>query len=158
MRLAAEKARDVASSRRRPAWILGADTIVVVDDEILEKPQGKADAARMLHRLSGRRHHVYTGICLTPAGLPGAREMLGCGRTSVTFAPMTRPQVTWLLAAGEHMDKAGAYAIQGRAAAFISGLSGSASNVVGLPLNQVAGFLMEAGFIAPAVRNRSRSR
>ena len=71
---------------------------------------------------------------------------------------MTRPQITWLLAAGEHMDKAGAYAVQGRAAAFISGLSGSAANVVGLPLDQVAGFLMEAGFMAAALRSRSRSR
>jgi septum formation protein len=122
--------------------------------KVLEKPLDRGDALRMLDRLSGRRHTVITGICLTPAHLPGRRERSASRTTRVTFAPLSRDQKNWLLAGDEYKDKAGAYAVQGRAAAFILSLTGSPSNVVGLPLDLVHEFLAEAGYMPAPVRRR----
>ncbi|MBP2019153.1 septum formation protein [Symbiobacterium terraclitae] len=138
--LALRKARAVA--RRRPGSIvLGADTIVVVDGEVLGKPADRADAVAMLERLSGRSHQVLTGVAVVRDG----RELVAHEETVVRFASLTREQVEWYVATGEPMDKAGAYGIQGRAAALISGISGDYYNVVGLPLYRTVQMLSQFG-------------
>jgi nucleoside triphosphate pyrophosphatase len=141
-RLAAEKSAtammDVArEGRERTAEssaslviILGADTTVVVDGEILGKPVDDAEAAAMLHRLSGRRHEVMTGVSVRQ----GACEVGRVEISGVHFAPLTDADVAWYVASGEGRDKAGAYAIQGLASRFIPRIEGSYSNVVGLPV------------------------
>lgn len=138
--LALRKARTVA--RRHPGRIvLGADTIVVVDGEVLGKPADRADAAAMLERLSGRSHQVLTGVAV----VRGDRELVEHEETVVRFGPLTREQVEWYVATGEPMDKAGAYGIQGRAAALISAISGDYYNVVGLPLYRTVQMLSQFG-------------
>jgi septum formation protein len=113
--------------------VLGADTVVVIDGEILGKPAGSADAARMLDLLAGRGHQVLTGICLRR----GVEIVIDCARTRVWFTPLTREEIAEYMASGEPMDKAGAYAIQGLASKFIERIEGSYANVVGLPIELV---------------------
>jgi septum formation protein len=110
--------------------ILGADTTVVVDGEMLGKPLDPADARRMLALLAGRRHRVLTGICLRR----GSQIVRDCASTAVWFAPMTAAEIDQYAASGEPMDKAGAYAIQGLASKFIERIDGCYFNVVGLPV------------------------
>ncbi|SRR5260221_8342779 len=112
---------------------LGADTVVVIDGEILGKPAASADAARMLSLLAGREHQVLTGICLRR----GDEIVIECARTRVWFKPLTREEIVDYIATGEPMDKAGAYAIQGLASKFIERIEGSYTNVVGLPIELV---------------------
>jgi septum formation protein len=114
--------------------ILGADTTVVVDGEILGKPRDDAEVAAMLRKLSGKRHNVLTGISLRQ----GAYEVGRVETTEVVFRELSEDEVEWYVASGEGRDKAGAYAIQGRAARFIPRIDGSYSNVVGLPIAAVA--------------------
>jgi septum formation protein len=121
--------------------VLGADTTVVLDGEILGKPRDDADVGRMLRRLSGRRHHVLTGISLRR----GAVELGRVVKTSVDFSPLTDDDVAWYVASGEGRDKAGAYAIQGLASRFVPRVDGSYSNVVGLPVTAVRELLIEIG-------------
>jgi septum formation protein len=123
---------DVASglSRTTDVRILGADTAVVVADAILGKPQDVKDAARMLRLLSGRTHHVMTGVCLRTA----ERSVSHVEISTVAFATLTADQIAWYVASGEGSDKAGGYAIQGLASRFIPRIEGSYSNVVGLPI------------------------
>lgn len=116
-----------------PVVILGADTTVVVDGEILGKPQDDADAAAMVRRLSGRRHDVLTGVSLRS----GAFEVGRVETTGVYFATLSDDDVAWYVASGEGRDKAGGYAIQGLASRFIPRIDGSYSNVVGLPISCV---------------------
>jgi septum formation protein len=131
-RLAREKALAVAANAPG-ATILGADTVVVVENAILGKPIDPRDARRMLRWLQGRRHHVYTGIALWRLGaIRDAVEV-----TAVDFAPMTAEEIDWYVASGEPLGKAGAYAIQGLASRFVPRIEGSYSNVVGLPLAAV---------------------
>ena len=140
-RLAREKAEAIA--RRRPdAIVLGADTAVVVDDTVLGKPIDAADAARMLRQLSGRAHEVMTGVAVVSGGLTVSRV----ARTIVWFAELTPEEILAYIATGEPADKAGAYAIQGRAAPFVTRTEGSYSNVVGLPMEVVSDLL--APFVA----------
>ncbi len=144
-RVAADKARQVArlvAERGLPAQpVLGADTEVVLEGEILGKPRDRAHAAGMLRRLSGRVHTVLTAICLvTPAG-----EHSALCESRVTFATLTDDAIASYLATGEAEDKAGAYAIQGRAAGFIARLEGSYSGVMGLPLYELFETLKLAG-------------
>jgi septum formation protein len=113
--------------------VLGADTIVVVDDVVLEKPCGDADARRMLQFLAGRTHEVITGICLRS----GVRSVADTAVTRVTFSPLTPDEVDAYVASGEPMDKAGAYGIQGLASKFIERIEGDYFNVVGLPVSLV---------------------
>ena len=127
-RLAEAKARAVAAEPDEV--VLGADTTVVVDGEILAKPEDAADAALMLRRLSGRRHEVMTGICLKR----GERVVVDHAGTHVWFAAMTEGEIEAYAASGEPMDKAGAYAIQGLASKFIERIDGDYYNVVGLPV------------------------
>lgn len=121
----------------RPVVVLGADTTVVVDGQILGKPQDDEEARAMLRRLSGRDHQVMTGISLrTPSAETGKVE-----QTTVCFAELTTADVDWYIQTGEGCDKAGGYAIQGFASRFISRIDGSYSNVVGLPVEAVARLL-----------------
>jgi septum formation protein len=109
--------------------VLAADTVVVVDQQILGKPADEADAKRMLALVSGRTHQVMTGVCLTHQ-----RRDTAVAVTLVEFATLSPEEIDWYVASGEPADKAGAYAIQGRAARFVRRIEGSYSNVVGLPM------------------------
>lgn len=113
--------------------VLGADTTVVVEEEILGKPRDAAEAAAMLRRLAGRAHEVLTGYCLRRSG----REIARVERTQVWMAELTDADIAVYVASGEPRDKAGAYAIQGLASRFIPRIEGSYSNVVGLPVAAV---------------------
>jgi len=144
-RLAAEKSAAVSSRTRPDAVVLGADTTVVVDDEILAKPRDAADASAMLRRLSGRRHDVMTGVSLRR----GAFEIGRVESTAVVFAPLTDDEIAWYVGTGEGRDKAGAYAIQGFASRFIPRIEGSYSNVVGLPVACVRELLTEISGTRP---------
>jgi septum formation protein len=131
-RLARDKARAIVMSHRDDA-VLGADTVVVVDEHLLEKPVDEADAARMLQLLSGRTHQVITGICLTTRGY----ERTHAEVTQVRFGPLSAAEIAEYVRTGEPMDKAGAYAIQGIASRFVEGINGCYFNVVGLPMPRV---------------------
>ena len=136
-RAARQKARSVA--RRGPEVVLGADTIVVCDGEVMGKPASATDARRMLCRLSGRRHRVYTGIALVSDGW----NMDAYERTEVEFRSLSKAEIKRYVATGEPMDKAGAYAIQGKGAALIRAVRGCYTNVIGLPLPKLVAMLAE---------------
>lgn len=143
VRLAQEKALKVAA-KFPDAMVLGADTIVVVDQQILGKPTDAQDAARMLKLLSGRTHQVITAVSLVTAeGRVDTRSLT----TNVNFRALTRQEIEHYVAGGEPMDKAGAYAIQGGAAPWVTRLEGDYSNVVGLPLPLVQEMLRDSGFL-----------
>ena len=133
-RLAREKAGAVASSRLF-GLVLGADTTVVVGGDILGKPRDEEEAAEMLRRLAGRWHEVLTGVALVRAET--GRAVVGLERTRVRFAETTEEEIAWHVRTGQLLDKAGAYAIQGRAALFIEAIEGDYWNVVGLPVRLV---------------------
>jgi len=146
-RVAAEKAEAV--SRLQPAaWVLAADTIVVLDHEILGKPRDGAAARKMLRRLAGRRHKVMTGFCIRRA--KDARLVRRVVSTAVHFLPFPAAMAAAYVRTGEPLDKAGGYGIQGQGAALVDKINGSYSNVVGLPLSQVLQELTDLGVIAPA--------
>ena len=128
------KARAVAK-KIPDALVLAADTLVFLDNEILGKPRSLADARRMLARLQGRHHQVVTGVCLMH--LRGHRERVFAVSTDVLFHPLNARQIRDYLAAIHPLDKAGAYAIQDSGEMIISEISGSYSNVVGLPVEQL---------------------
>jgi septum formation protein len=143
-RLAREKAQAVAA-QFPGRFVLGADTIVVVEDQVLEKPRGAADAARMLRLLSGRGHQVTTAVSLaSPEGGADTR----CATTEVFFRQLRDEEIERYVAAGEPMDKAGAYAIQGGAGPWVQRIEGEYSNVVGLPLSLVKEMLRSRGLVA----------
>lgn len=123
------------------AVVLGADTEVVLDDEVFGKPNDAEDAARMLRRLSGRTHLAISAVCLVSAG----RELQAMSVTEVSFATLGEDDIAAYLAGGEWAGKAGAYAIQGRAEAFVTRLCGSYSGVMGLPLHETAQLLRQFG-------------
>jgi septum formation protein len=152
-RLAREKA-ELVYARLRPGageLVLGADTVVIVDGEVLGKPEDEADAARMLRQLSGRGHEVTTGVCLVgaPNRADGAAKAgfvdVRSETTQVLFAPLTDEEIDDYLTTGEPMDKAGAYAIQGAASRWIPRIEGCYFNVVGLPVPLVCRMLREHG-------------
>jgi septum formation protein len=137
-RLALRKARAVAATR--PAdLVLGADTIVVVDGEVLGKPSGRPEAAAMLRRLRGRVHEVLTAVAVVDAGR--GREASETVRSRVRMRAYGDDEIAAYAATDEPLDKAGAYAIQGVGGALVEALEGSWSNVVGLPLEATAGLL-----------------
>ena len=140
-RLAAAKARHIAASHPgRP--VLGADTTVVVDGEVLGKPRDAADAARMLGHLSGRSHLVLTGVCLIG---PAGETRIEAAVTTVEFRALQAAEIGEYVDSGEPMDKAGGYAIQGGAAGFVTRLDGEYSNVVGLPVTLILGMCRGSG-------------
>lgn len=140
-RMAREKALAVFAQRPNDL-VLGADTVVVVDGEILGKPRDAADAIRMLRLLSGRKHEVMTGVYV--AGPKLKTEIRGCEATVVVMNALSDDDIRAYVASGEPMDKAGAYAIQGRASRWISRIEGDYFNVVGLPVALVWRMLKEA--------------
>lgn len=146
-RAAREKALDVAASSPPQSLVLGADTVVVVDGEILGKPASREDAARMLRRLSGRTHRVITGVCLAQA--PSGVEVLEHATTFVTFCKLDEQEIQNYVSSGEPFDKAGAYGIQGLASKFVTRIEGCYFNVVGLPVplvyKSLKPFLMSGG-------------
>jgi septum formation protein len=127
VRLSREKARAVV---RGDELALGADTTVVINGEIIGKPMDVKEAGRMLRALSGQWHEVLTGVTLARAD----RFVSAVSSTRVKFAELSDDEIKWYVSTGEPMDKAGAYAIQGRASLFVERIEGSYSNVVGLPL------------------------
>ena len=138
-RLARAKALDV--DLHPGEIILGADTTVVLGEHVLEKPRDASDAARMLEILSGRKHQVVTGICLRDA----SHLVVDRAITDVSFAALSAGEIRDYVSSGEPMDKAGAYAIQGRASKFIECIEGCYFNVVGLPIALVYGHLKALG-------------
>lgn len=140
-RLAIAKARAVAAKVASPAVVLGADTVVLVDSQVLAKPASAADARRMLRLLSGRTHEVLTGVALLR--LPENELLVEHERTRVTFTPLSDAEIEEYVASGEPLDKAGGYAIQGRAGRYIPHIEGCYFNVVGLPLARVYRMLRE---------------
>jgi len=134
-RLALMKAQ-VAAQRHSGRLVLGADTVVLIDTEILGQPVDAGDARRMLRQLSGKWHEVLTGVALVRVG-ECACTLIDHEITRVLFANLSAEEVDWYIETGEPMDKAGAYAIQGKAAPFIEKIEGDYFNVVGLPIRLV---------------------
>jgi septum formation protein len=145
-RLAGEKARAVFA-RHPQEVVLGADTVVVVDEHLLEKPAGAEDAARMLRLLSGRTHQVITGVCVMAAGF----ERTEAVTTEVRFAGITDDEIAAYARTGEPMDKAGAYAIQGIASRWVERIDGCYFNVVGLPVPRVYRLLRAAEAVTKTI-------
>lgn len=126
--------------------IIGADTIVVVENHILGKPSNPEDARRMLRLLSGRTHYVYTGLCVIErAADKEVRRLSGYEKTAVHFAAISNDTIAQYVDTGECMDKAGAYGIQGRGSVLIEGITGDYFNVVGLPLHYLSNVLLTLG-------------
>ena len=134
-RLARMKAAAVAAQLNE-GLVLGADTVVVVEGEIFGQPRDSHDARRMLQLSRGNWHEVLTGVALVRAGKDGC-SIVDHERTRVRFSQMTNEEIDWYIATGESMGKAGAYAVQGRAALFIEEIQGDFFNVVGLPVRLV---------------------
>jgi septum formation protein len=143
-RLAAAKAELVAARAVGPAIVIGADTVVLLDGHILGKPRTTDDARHMLKHLSGRTHHVVTGVALIR--LPDVERLSFIETTHVHFSNLSSDDITGYLASGEPFDKAGSYAIQGRAGRYISRIEGCYFNVVGLPLARLHQSLSELGW------------
>jgi septum formation protein len=141
-RLAREKALAIAKKRPNDP-VLGADTVVVIDDQNLGKPIDAADAARMLRSLSGRHHRVITGVCLVVNG----QSSVASETTLVTMSEISESEIADYVATGEPMDKAGAYAIQGIASRWIPRIEGDYTNVVGLPIALVYRMLQKERLI-----------
>ena len=153
LRLAREKAwaglslaRLVAPSDSSPWLALAADTVVSLGDQELGKPRDRAHARALLERLSGREHTVTTGVCVLG---PGGAERSCAIDTKVRFTRLSAEQLDWLAASGEGDDKAGGYALQGLAGAFIERIEGSVTNVIGLPLLETLRLLEESGLRLP---------
>jgi septum formation protein len=144
-RLARNKAVAVARTRT-DAFVLGADTLVAVGDTVLGKPVDENDARRMLGLLSGKAHRVLTGWCLVRP--KGAGEISGVAETTVIMRQLSPPEIEAYVATGEPLDKAGAYAVQGFAAAFVRRIEGSYTNVVGLPVAEVVDALLSSGAVS----------
>lgn len=136
MELASIKAKDIYEKSEKQSMVVGADTVVAYQGQILGKPADKADAKRMLTMLSGQTHEVYTGVCVIEDG----KTKTFYEETKVTFYEISDEQIDHYINTGEPMDKAGSYGIQGKAAVFIKGIEGDYYNVVGFP---IARFLKE---------------
>jgi septum formation protein len=150
-RLALAKARaaaEVLGNERKNIFIVGADTIVLVGDEILGKPESADDARRMLRRLSGKVHEVHTGLAVLSRASGTARVLEEI--SLVHFAPLTEAEIGAYLATGEPFDKAGAYGIQGIGGRYVTRVEGCYFNVMGLPLAQLWSLLKESGWDRPA--------
>ncbi len=143
VRHALAKARTVAAPNRG-RLVLGADTVVVLDERVFGKPADEEEARAMLAQLAGRTHTVYTGLALV-AG-PRGRELAEAEPTAVTMRPLSDEEITYYVATGEPLDKAGAYAVQGRGALLVERVDGDYFNVVGLPLYRLSKMLAAFGY------------
>lgn len=138
LELSAQKAAEVAGQlQREEAVILGADTVVVYEGQILGKPRDEKEAERMLSMLCGNTHSVYTGVTIVRVQDGKTKHCSFYEETKVTMYPMTRQQILSYIRTGEPMDKAGAYGIQGKGALFVEKIDGDYNNVVGLPVAKV---------------------
>lgn len=143
-RLAEAKADDIA--RGHPdAWVIGADTVVVIEGRILGKPAGSEEARCMLQQLSGQRHRVHTGFAIVCRDR--SRRISTTVTTEVEFKTLSTPEIDWYLQTGEPFDKAGAYAIQGIGTFLVRRINGSYTNVVGLPVCEVIEALIAEGVL-----------
>jgi septum formation protein len=141
-RVLAERKARAAAAKRTDALVIAADTIVVLGERTYGKPRSTGEAIRMLTELAGREHVVHTGVCVAA---PGARSFHGrVISTRVTFVPLGAEEIRRYVATGEPMDKAGAYAIQGRGALLVERIEGDWSNVVGLPVGATVDLMEEA--------------
>jgi septum formation protein len=143
LRLARAKAQAV-SERLPGTWVLAADTTVALGPELLGKPSGPDEAREMLTRLSGRAHAVYTGVALA-----GRAEVSTVVRTGVIFRTLSAGEIDWYVGTGEPLDKAGAYALQGKGGFLVAAVEGSPTNVIGLPLGETLELLARAGVPLP---------
>ena len=143
-KLAKEKAFEIAN-KYPDKWVIGADTVVVIDNDILGKPDSKEDAYLMLKKLSGKTHQVLTGYCICCKSLN--KIIINTAITDVTFKKLTNEEINWYLSTEESLDKAGAYAIQGVGTFLIRQINGSYTNVVGLPVCEVIEHLIEEGVV-----------
>jgi septum formation protein len=141
-RLSRDKAAAIAA-KRDDAWIIAADTTVLLGDELLEKPADNADARRMLAMIAGKTHIVFTGVTLQNSSR-GWRDTR-VAESEVRMLPLDERDIAWYVSTGEPLDKAGAYAVQGIGAMFIDSIHGSYTNVVGLPLALLFQMLRRAG-------------
>jgi len=135
------RAKGLAVARAQTLPVLAADTEVLCDGHILGKPADERDAVAMLRRLAGRAHEVVTGVCVVAGGV--ARS--GVERSVVRFAPMNEEELRWYAATGEPLDKAGGYHVDGKGGLFVETVSGSPSNVAGLPVRLLLRLVREAG-------------
>ncbi|MFJ7679133.1 Maf family protein [Peribacillus sp. NPDC097198] len=131
--LAVRKAEAIAT-RYPDSWVIGSDTVVVLDGQILGKPANRADGKRMLEMLSGRTHEVYTGVAI----LYGERSSIFAEKTEVTFWELSEPEIERYLDSGEPFDKAGSYGIQGLGSLLVKQINGDYFSVVGLPVSRLA--------------------
>ncbi len=140
--LAKSKATDI-SKKHPDCWVLGADTIVLIDDRILGKPGSKDEARSMLKQLSGKTHQVITGYCLC---CQTKKDIISeAVKTDVRFKTLSDAEIEWYIQTGEPFGKAGAYAIQGIGTFLVKSINGSYTNVVGLPVCEVIAFLVNEG-------------
>ncbi len=148
LELSRQKAEEVAGTLSREAGnivVLGADTVVALDGNILGKPKDKEDAARMLGMLNGREHSVFTGVTMIARGLDSEQIISFYQETKVFMYPMTNRQIQAYTDTGEPMDKAGSYGIQGKGAVYIEKIAGDYNNVVGLPVAAIYQKLEKTG-------------
>ena len=141
LRLAEEKASNVANNSK-DSWVIAADTIVLVNGEILGKPVRKQEAYQMLLKLSGKEHRVITGFCILNTG--NGESIKESVETTVTFKELTEEEIQRYIKTRESFDKAGGYAIQGKGSFMVRGIKGSYTNVVGLPICEVVEALQRA--------------
>ncbi len=148
-----DRAAELQVSRQNSAWIIAADTVILLGDEVLGKPKSKDDAARMLESLSGKAHQVMTGVFAGIIGTDrqGASVVLentaDFSQTSVTIKSLSNSEISWYISTDEWQNAAGAYRIQGKGACLTTSISGSFSNVVGLPLELIYGMLVQLGYV-----------
>ena len=144
MRVAEKKAL-VVGDKFPEAWVIGADTVVVIEGEILGKPQDRDDAKRMLQQLANREHIVVTGYVLVKVA--ESKKAGGVEETRVKINSLEEREIDWYVNTGEPLDKAGGYAIQGKGAFMVERIEGSYTNVVGFPLCQIMRLLKDAGIV-----------
>jgi septum formation protein len=142
--LAEAKARDI-SNRYPDSWIIGADTIVFIDNTILGKPASRDEARAMLKSLSAKTHQVHTGYCICHKATD--HFFSECVTTDVSFKNLSKKEIDWYINSGEPFDKAGAYAIQGIGTFLVKRINGSYTNVVGLPVCEVLEYLINEGVV-----------
>jgi septum formation protein len=149
--LAREKAKQIAGQYPH-SWVIGADTIVCIDDAVLGKPHSKQDARRMLNQLSGRMHQVVTGYALINESLQ--KIFTDAVKTDVRFKALSEEEIEWYIQTGEPFDKAGGYAIQGLGSFLVIEVHGSYTNVVGLPICELIEQLYREGLVKPGPGKR----